>query len=514
MTTTKSLFSALLAATALLGCQEALDQVNPNSPTPDLYYKTGPQLAEGLTTVYGALQGSDLYGREYFWLNDLRSDEMVSGGGQLEIARQQVLSGTLATDNGISLAVWRGWYRVIHRANLVIDKAPGATANLTDALRDRYVAEAKFMRGWAYYELASLWGGVPIYTSYNVVLSYKPRSKAEEVFAQAITDLTEAAAKLPDSYAATDIGRATKWAALTMLGRVYAQTANFAKVKEVLDQVKNSGKFALVDRYEDNMQEEAEYNKESIFEVYFSEAFGTGFHYNGGGSSAVENTIRGQEYAPIAWRNGVPSPQLLSDYESTKTGDEQTDPRYAFTHYEVGDKFNNGTGTITDAAVQGSLNFLNRKVSWKKYTTIYKRASENMSSGINMRVLRYAEVLLLLAEAENELGNSATAIGYLNQVRGRKSVALAPYPTKRFPVNSKDEVFKAMAHEKFVELAGEQVRNRDLVRWRKAGKVGAGKLVGEPLAYFQANKYELLPIPQSEVDNNDQIGPQDQNPGY
>ena len=71
------------------------------------------------------------------------------------------MNGTFATDNSVNLAVWRGLYRVIHRANLVIDKAPGATLNLTDALRDRYVAEAKFMRGWAYSELAALWGGVP-----------------------------------------------------------------------------------------------------------------------------------------------------------------------------------------------------------------------------------------------------------------------------------------------------------------------------------------------------------------
>lgn len=513
----KTLLISLLSVGLLFGCTDGLDKINPNSPTQDGYFTTGPQLLEGVTATYAALQGADLFSREYFWLHDTRSDELTSGGGQLEIARQQILSGTLATDNVVTLAVWRGLYRIIHRANLVIDKAPGATINITDDQRDRYVAEVKFIRGWAYYELATLWGGVPVYTRYNTSLVYAARSSADEVFAQAITDLTEAAAKLPETYPASDIGRFTKWTALSMLGRAYLQTANYAKVKEVLDPVKNSGRFVLVDRYEDNMQEETEYNRESIMEVYFSEAFGMTFFSGGvgaGGNGTVEITLRGQEYAPIAWRNGAPAARLLGDYESTKNGDEQTDPRYAFSQYEVGDKYNNGVATVTDAAVAGAKNFQDRKVSWKKYTTIYKRASENISSGINMRVLRYAEVLLMLAEAENELGNTTVAVGYLNQVRARKTVALAPYPTKRFPIGTKDDVFKAMVHEKFIELAGEQVRNRDLLRWRRAGKVGTGKPLGEPFPYFQANKHELLPLPQSEVDNNDKIAPSDQNPGY
>jgi hypothetical protein len=128
---------------------------------------------------------------------------------------------------------------------------------------------------------------------------------------------------------------------------------------------------------------------------------------------------------------------------------------------------------------------------------------------MNMRLIRYADVLLLLAEAENELGNIPAAVDYLNQVRSRPSVDMPPYPTAQYPVNSKAEVFRAVAHERRVELAGEQVRNFDILRWRKQNKLAA-----EPISYFTANKYELLPIPQDEISNNAKLSQADQNPGY
>ena len=132
-----------------------------------------------------------------------------------------------------------------------------------------------------------------------------------------------------------------------------------------------------------------------------------------------------------------------------------------------------------------------------------------LTGGINQRIMRFAETILSLAEVENELGNTAAAVKYLNMVRARKSVSMPPYPTKNFPVSTKDQVFAAVVHERRVEHGGEQIRNRDILRWRKFSK-----LKTEPLSYFQANKQELLPIPQQEVDNNPKIEPGDQNPGY
>jgi hypothetical protein len=125
-----------------------------------------------------------------------------------------------------------------------------------------------------------------------------------------------------------------------------------------------------------------------------------------------------------------------------------------------------------------------------------------------MRVIRYAEVLLSLAECENALGNDAKAIQLMNEVRSRPGVEMPPYPTANYPVNSPAEVFKAIVHERRVELAGEQVRNRDILRWRALGKISY-----EPISYYSA-KHALAPIPQQEIDNNSAIAPTDQNPGF
>lgn len=146
---------------------------------------------------------------------------------------------------------------------------------------------------------------------------------------------------------------------------------------------------------------------------------------------------------------------------------------------------------------------------------IYKQSVSTASyhpGGNNQRLIRYAEVLLMLAECENELGNIGGAIAYLNQVRDRASVQMPHYPTAQFPVSSKDQVTKAIMHEKTVELGDEEIRNRDILRWRKKGY-----FTTDPLSYFRKGRDELLPIPQQEIDNNPQLaagGVDKQNPGY
>lgn len=142
-----------------------------------------------------------------------------------------------------------------------------------------------------------------------------------------------------------------------------------------------------------------------------------------------------------------------------------------------------------------------------------KDQSQFHPGGNNQRIIRYAEVLLMLAECENELGNVSAAVSYLNQVRDRPSVVMPHYPTAQFPTGTKDEVTKAIMHEKMVELGDEEVRNRDILRWRKKGYFGAT----DPLSYFRANRDELLPIPQAEIDNNPKLaegGIDNQNAGY
>jgi hypothetical protein len=135
-----------------------------------------------------------------------------------------------------------------------------------------------------------------------------------------------------------------------------------------------------------------------------------------------------------------------------------------------------------------------------------------MGAGNNQRIIRLAEVLLMLAECENELGNATEAVNYLNKIRDRQGVQMPHYPTAQFPTGTKAERTRAIMHEKTVELGGEEIRNRDILRWRKNGY-----FTTDPIPYFRANRDELLPIPQAEIDNNPELGARGiskQNKGY
>jgi tetratricopeptide (TPR) repeat protein len=485
-----------------------LDKTNPNEFTPDSFYKNGAQIESAVNSVYSSLQSLDLFCREYFFLHDLRSDDMGAGGGQLEPHRGQLLNGLHDPSNGVLMQVWRGWYRLIHQANQVIENAPKASENVTDELKMRVEGEAKFLRALAYFDLVVVFGGVPLMDTYAKAIGEdKPRATEEEVYSFVISDLEKAIEYLPAkaTYDASNKGRANKEAAQNLLARVYMQRGEYAKAKPLLATIISGGAFNAWKNipYIENFREEMEFNDESLFEVAFSLAFGSASWDASGQGTGTEITFRGQEYGPTAWRNIIPSTSLLNEYEKVSKGDAKDDPRYTDSFYFIGDKYFNNTKTITD--MQGS----DPKISWKKYQNIYHAETEDSRSGINMRVMRYTEVLLNMAECENALGNDPEAIDYLNEIRSRVGVQMPAYPTTNYPVNSPTEVFRAIVHERRVELAGEQIRNRDILRWRKLGK-----LTSEPLSYFNPNKHALAPIPQQELNSNAKLSQADQNPGY
>ena len=507
------LVSALLLGLTV-GCNEStLNQLNPNAVTTDSYFQNDLQIKSAINGVYAALQSTNLVAREWFFTHDLRSDDVAAGGGQLETPRNQLLTGAYDTGNSVMSSVWTGDYRVIHRANVVIDKAAVAK-NLSAAVAAQSLGEAKFLRAWSYFDLVSMWGAVPLYKNYVTSLAgAAARAPEAEVYAFIVADLKAAQDALPATYDASNQGRATKGAAQMLLARVYMQQGDYTNAKAELQKIISSGMYSLVSEYSDNFIEETEFNKESIWEVNFLPSGGS-FNWNGDadGASAGEETVRTQEYSAVGWRNIIPSNSLLNEFERPSKGDAKLDPRYAKSFYSTGDVFNNGKDVLTDAAQNGNSSVVDgvtQKVSWRKFSLMYKTNNSFLTGGINQRIMRYAETLLAMAECENELGNTASAITYLNMVRARPSVAMPPYPTANYPVSTKDQVFAAIVHERRVELSGEEIRNRDILRWRKLGK-----LKTEPFAYFQKGKTELLPIPQQEIDNNPNIGLKGQNPGY
>jgi starch-binding outer membrane protein, SusD/RagB family len=509
--------TSIMAIVLLMACSESLlDKQNPNGGTPESFYANELQLTQGINSVYAIAQGFGLVAREWFFVHDLRSDEMATGGGQLEVPRSQLLTGVHTPGNAVAQNVWEGFFRTILRANEVIDGSAN-TKDTPPATIKRIVGEAKFLRAWAYSDLVLLWGAVPLHTKVAQSLdeASKPRTSVDEVYAFIIKDLSDIQADLPLSYKGENVGRVTQGAAQALLARVLMAKGDFAGAKTELLKIYNAKTYSLMDSYSDNYLEETGFNKESIFEIGFgnSNMNWSGPDGNvGNGDGINEGNSRTQEYSAIGWRNLVPSDGLLAEFETTGGGDAKTDPRFGFSFYRIGDKFNNGASTLTDDKVQGTLSNYPpapQKISWRKYSALYKNAETFYTGPMNMRIIRYAEVLANLAECENEVGTGAQALLYLKEIRNRASVQMPAYPTAKFPCNSKAEIFKAIQHERRVEFAGEQLRNRDILRWRKNGK-----LVAEPIAYFKENKFELLPLPQTEFSTNAKLTSSDQNPGY
>jgi len=205
----KLVFAGLLTFLTVISCDKKLNVLDRNSPTQESYFKTAAELQNGINAIYSSLRGGSLVGREWFFVHDMRGGETNSGGAQLEQPRAELLNQPSPTpSNSVMTSVWQGSYQMINRANLILSKASSVTDNAS--LKDRVIGEAKFLRAWAYFELTSQWGDVPLYTE-PVASStgYKGKSAAADIYTLIISDLTDAAAKLPASYGASDLGRAT-----------------------------------------------------------------------------------------------------------------------------------------------------------------------------------------------------------------------------------------------------------------------------------------------------------------
>lgn len=495
----KLVIAGLLSFTCIIGCDKKLEVLDPNNPTQESYFKTAVELENGVNAIYSSMRGGQLVGREWFFLHDMRGSETAPGGSQLEAPRAELLKQPNgAASNSVLTDVWRGSYIMINRANLILDKAPAVTDNT--ALRDRLIGETKFLRAWAYFELVSQWGDVPMYTA-PVASStdFKGKSTAAEVYALIISDLTEAAQKLPET--APQQGRATKGAANALLGRVQMQKGDYAAAKAAL--LPLVGKYSLVP-FEHNFNGDVqtgstkltagnEFNAESIFEVAFIDKGDDNFNwsYNGEGATSPLSTVRPQEYG-IVWGNVVPSDRLLDEFEAN-------DPRFKMTFYEEGDFILTKGGTVTGTALTAAdMNVaastkggVTKKRVFRKYSILDWVNSSFHPGGYNQRILRYADVLLMLAECEAEGTTPSAAATYINMVRARPGVNMPAIATP-----TKPDAIKAVMHERAVELAAEEVNNIDILRWRKKGYFPS--IMADP----RPGQVEFLPIPAAETSTN------------
>ncbi len=495
----------LLGAVAYSCSDDELTQLNPNQVTPENFFQTDGDLEAAVLSGYGTLRSQHIAARHYFFLNDLMDDNHI-GTSALQIAPELVRGQQVPASIHIR-QLFDALYDLVHRTNTALD---GIAANTTvdDDRKTVLEAEARFLRGWAYNEIATLWGGAPIYTKRNVSLDdFAPRSSREEVFALAQSDLRFAADKLPTDRPGSEIGRADRGSSLGFLARSLMQSGDVAGAKTALQSIVDLNKYELLENFGDNFTEENAFLGEALFEIIY--AANGGYNWSDSGDGTNTRSIRAQEYGP-SWRNVIPTSAALAAFPAEALGASYTDPRLLETVIFEGQEYANGTETLTINPNSPPVQYGSDEVfaNFYKYGLYYKENPGGYrETNANFILMRYADVLLLLAEAEARTnGDLSKARDLINQVRAR---AGAPLLNEAGIANgTADEIMQAVVNEREVELMSEQVRSRDLRRWDAAGIVDAEAILG-----YSEDKF-LLPIPEDEITNNPMIGLGDQNPGY
>lgn len=486
--------------------EDDLTQLDPNRVVPESFFETEGQLESAVISGYASLRSQHLTLRHYYFLWDLMDDQHV-GTSALQIA-PEIARGEQASTSIHIRQIYDALYDMVHRMNTALD---GIAANTTvdEAVKRRLEAEAKFLRGWAYSEIGTLWGGAPIYLTRALSTDdYKPRSSRDEVFDQAQSDLRFAVDNLPE---VQPIGRGDKGAARGFLARSLMQTQDVMEALTVLKDIVAMDKYQLLENFGDNFTEENDFLGEALFEVIFAQNGGYNWDDSGDTSWGGPNSrsARAQEYGPF-WRNMVPTAALLNAFAAEDLGDAYTDPRRAETVIFENETYNGGQDTLQINYNSPPIQFNGEEVyaNIYKYGVYYKEQPGGFRlTNTNLLLMRYADVLLLLAEAEartnGDLGNARDLI---NQVRERAGVP--SLDDANIPNATADEIIDAVVAERAVELVSEQVRARDIRRWHEAGIVNGEQILG-----YSADRF-LFPIPQDEIINNPEISQADQNPGY
>ncbi len=362
-------------------------------------------------------------------------------------------------------------------------------------------AESKFMRAYAYFDMVRDYGGVPKidFKVYDVAQANKPRATADEIYTFIEADLKEAAANLPDVWAPKYAGRVTKGAANAYLAKMYLYRKNWGAALASAEAVINSGRYSLLPNFADVFTERQENGPEAIFEVqnYTNEDGSVGGFGSAGNWSAGYQGIRGSGQWDCGWGWNIPSQELVDN------AFEKNDPRLGQTILFSGkpDDYLASDGKFGATLPPSIWPHFNKKV----YTDPARRAATNDKTGswLDMILMRYADVLLMAAEAANETGNTTKALGYLEQVRSRARKGNADV-LPAITSTSQSVIREAIKQERRSEFALEFERFYDLVRWGDAEKV-----LG-PAGYSAKNA--LLPIPQGAIDKSQ--GVLKQNPGY
>jgi hypothetical protein len=478
-----------------------LELNNPNNITTDTYWKTESDVQSALAATYGLFKNVD----GGFW--GVRGVELSNGRGDDFFIRNdvsylyQLSTFTNTPDNAAATNVWNVSYRAIFRANQVLENIATVTG-LSDQSRKAYIAEAKFLRGLNYFILAINFGDAPIRLTVPKTKEdyFTAKSPEADVWKQVIQDMTEAAADLPLTYPSEFTGRATKGAALAYLGKAYLYTKDYPNAANTLKQLTTAPfNYQLMTNFGDNFLPTKENNQESVFEIQVSDVGGTN-PWAGENANEALGVTTAQEFAPAevaGWFEVSPTDKLFNEFQLEKTTTNDFDPRmYATLVWNY-----TGATFYTKPFSSFALPF-GYKSMYKKYQNYWQQNELSGSSGAadyassnNERALRYADVLLMLAEALTMDSKVTDAYPYVNAIRARAQ--LAPLSTGF----SQTQMMTEIRHQRMLEFARDGQRFYDLKRWGLLQQeITNSDKVGKQ--FFVSGKHDLFPIPQSELNAN------------
>ncbi len=481
----KKIYAFLIFSFLYIGCDD-LDRFPLSTLSEGTFWQTAEDATMGVNGVYNVLADNRMY-RDFFIQTDGIANNMLSAysfDGFLEISENRGWDAS----SPVPRDFWAKSYEGIVRANQVLTHVPDI--EMDAGLKNRLLGEASFLRALFYFHLSNLWGDVPLILELQQVgeEALVPRDPKSAVLNSIFDDLSFAINNLPDSYSTSDLGRATKGAALGLKSRVHLYQKEYAQVISAVNAVTQLG-YDLVpmDEWPNQFLPEGENNEsESIFEVQFTGNTGSG---TGSGSLQSNAGIPG-----ITGGGLYPTQNLVEAFE-------ENDPRKAWTVLLPDTEF---AGVVFSPGGQDS-NFGQTGFARKK--GVIPQANIGGEGDQNAVVIRYAEMLLNLAEAENELNGPTGAYEPINKIRNR--VGLDDLPEGL----SQDEMRDAIKQERRVELAFEGHHYFDLLRYGPIDmQASMESVVNVPghARYFDP-KVMLWPVPQTEMDVNPNLT---QNPGW
>jgi starch-binding outer membrane protein, SusD/RagB family len=511
----------LLIAPVILffsSCNDWILEQPPGVTLLEDYFSVGQTAIQTTNGAYVPLmwEFNNTYFPEWF-IGDVASDDALKGGQSIGDMADAYDFENFKTNsnNGFLLDFYRAQYQGIGRCNLGLQQIPlMKTDSVMDArVQKRLIGELKYLRAMYYFRLVRVFGGVPITLEpINSSANWKqPRATATAIYNQILTDLADANTGLwkKSEYKVEDLGRATKGAAQAMLLKTNLYLKNYSEAKRWGDSIMLSNEYNLVNNYADNFTLAGENGAESVFEIQYMadpmSDYGNGNGFTRGTFTVILTRSRSSKFQ--GWGFNKPTQNLYNEYE---TGDPRRDATI----------FNPSNAEIETPAQEIYLGcrYLNRKYALMNADNSIIKLDHPTRGPINNKVIRYADVLLMYAEACCELNLLPEAKAALEQVRSRARGANAILPA--FPygayANNQTDLRKAIRHERRVELAMEGHRWFDLCRWGVAKQtMDAYKLTETAeaqaqMATFIAGKHELFPIPSQEIDLN----PMEQNPQY